>query len=431
MTQHRLVCLLVLAAAAAANAGTPINEGRWIGTWSAATEPAQPEGTRSIRNETLRLIIHVSAGGRRVRIRLSNRFGDRPLIVSSAHLARRASGPDIVPGSDRIIEFGGKTSIRLETGIEMTSDPVDLDVPPLSDLAVSLYFAEATAVTTAHALALQTSYRAVATGDFTAAVRFPAANPLSTWPFLNGADVWAAPNSAAIVAFGSSLTDGDGSTSDTNHRWPDRFAARLHASPRVEELGVLNAGLIGNRLLHDSPRAAGNPFGPMLGEAGLKRFDYDVLAQTGVKYVLIALGVNDILFPAFPFTPPDETVTSDALIAGYRLLVARGHLKGVRVIGTTIPPFEGAKFEGSGLNVELFSPEREKLRIAVNDWIRHGGAFDGVVDFDKAVRDPAHLARLLPAFAAEDHLHVNDAGNVATAKAIPLELFEPWTKGVQ
>jgi lysophospholipase L1-like esterase len=345
------------------------------------------------------------------------------LVLGNAHVARRATGADIVPGSDRSVGFGGKTSITLAAGAEAISDPVDLEVPALSDLAVSLYFADEAQVTTEHVLALQTSYRASDPGDVTAAVNFPAAEALSTWPFLTGVEVLASPRSAAIVAFGSSLTDGDGSSEDSNHRWPDRLAARLHESPRADELGVLNAGLIGNRLLHDSPHAAGSPFGPMLGEAGLERFDYDVLAQPGVEYVLVALGVNDILFPAFPFTPPDEVVTPAAMIKGYRQLIARAHRHGVRVIGTTIPPFEGARFEGAGLKVDFFTAEREKLRTAVNEWIRHGGAFDGVVDFDRAVRDPAHPARLLPAFAAEDHLHVNDAGNEATASAIPLDLF--------
>jgi lysophospholipase L1-like esterase len=412
MTKQLLV-LMVLAAS---------SPDHWIGTWSAATEPAQPDSAQTFRNQTVRLIVHVSAGGKHVRVRLSNRFGDAPLVIGSAHVARRAAGADTIPGSDRKLAFGGTASVTIPAGSETTSDPMDLKIPARSDLAISLYFAKEAKATTSHALALQTSY--LSAGDATAAVKFRATETLSTWPFLTGVDVVASARSAAIVAFGSSLTDGDGSTEDANHRWPDLLAARLHACRRARNFGVLNAGLIGNRLLHDSPRAAGNPFGPMLGEAGLKRFEYDVLAQAGVEYVLVALGVNDILFPAFPFTPPDEAVTSDALIAGYRQLIARAHEKGVRVIGTTIPPFEGAKFEGAGLNVELFTPDRERLRAAVNQWIRQGGAFDGIADFDQAVRDPAHPTRLLPAYAAEDHLHVNDAGNEATAKALGLsELF--------
>jgi len=186
---------------------------------------------------------------------------------------------------------------------------------------------------------------------------------------------------------------------------------------------VLNEGIIGNRLLNDSPRSEQSPFGPLLGESGLKRFDRDVLAQPGVKYVLIALGVNDILFPSFPFTPAEERVSSDDIIAGYRQLIARAHAKGVRAIGTTIPPFEGGSFEGFELSLQLYTPAREQTRAAVNAWIRHGGAFDGVADFDQAVRDPDRPTRLLPAYAAKDHLHVKDAGNAAQADAIPLEVL--------
>jgi lysophospholipase L1-like esterase len=303
---------------------------------------------------------------------------------------------------------------------EITSDAADLDVAALSDLAVSLYLPHRTAASTSHALALQTSYVSTA-GDHTAAATLPVRETLSAWPFLAGVDVVAPRDGASIVAFGSSHTDGDGSTADANHRWPDLLAARLRKNGRA--LGVLNEGVIGNRLLSDSPRSPASPFGRLLGDAGLRRFERDVLAQSGVKYVVTGLGVNDILFPAFPFTPPTETVTAQDLIAGYRELIARAHAKGIRVIGTTIPPFEGATFDGFDLKLELFTPERERTRVALNEWIRTGGAFDGVVDFDAVLRDPARPTRLSPAYAVEDGLHVNDAGNAAQAEAIPLELF--------
>jgi lysophospholipase L1-like esterase len=250
------------------------------------------------------------------------------------------------------------------------------------------------------------------------------AKTIVSWPFLVGVDVAASSHGAAIVAFGSSTTDGDGSTKDANRRWPDVLAERLQKSAdRAGELGVLNEGIIGNRLLNDSPRQANNPFGPVLGQSGLARFERDVLAQSGVKYVLVCLGVNDILFPAFAFTPPNESVSAGDIIAGYRQLIARAGKKGIRVIGTTIPPFEGATFSGAGLNLTLDTPERERARVAVNDWIRHSGAFDGVVDFDEVLRDPTRPTRLRPAYAVADHLHVNDAGNVAQGNAIPLALF--------
>ena len=252
------------------------------------------------------------------------------------------------------------------------------------------------------------------------AATLPVHAELSAWPFLAGVDV-AVPGGASIVAFGSSHTDGDGSTANANHRWPDLLAVRLWKAGRP--LGVLNEGIIGNRLLNDSPRSPASPFGALLGDAGLRRFERDVLAQPGVEYVVMGLGVNDILFPAFPFTPRTETVTTRDLIAGYRALISRAHAKGVRVIGTTIPPFEGATFEGFDMKLDLYTPERERTRVALNDWIRRGGAFDAVVDFDAVLRDPARPTRLSPAYAVEDGLHVNDAGNAAQADAIPLELF--------
>jgi lysophospholipase L1-like esterase len=177
-------------------------------------------------------------------------------------------------------------------------------------------------------------------------------------------------------------------------------------------------------LLYDSPQEASSPFGPLLGQAGLTRFERDVLEQPGVKYVLVCLGVNDILFPAYPFTPASEIVKPENIVTGYRQLIARAHKKGIRVIGTTIPPFEGSTFVAFGLNLTLYTPEREKTRQAVNEWIRHSGQFDAAVDFDEAVRDPARPAQLLPAYAAADRLHVKDDGNVAQGNAIPLTLFQ-------
>ncbi len=391
----------------------------WIGTWATAAQANSPDHADRFRNQSTRLIVHVSAGGHRLRVRLSNTFGEKSLRIAGVHLARRSKGAEILPATDRALRFDGSLSATIAAGEQVFSDPVDLEVPPLSDLAVTLFFTGEVVATTSHALALQTSY--VAAGDETAAVIFPVVSTLSTWPFLTGVDVMASSKGAAIVAFGSSLTDGDGSTEDANQRYPDLLAVRLQKV--APQIGVLNEGVIGNRLLNDSPRNSRNPFGPLLGEAGLKRFDRDVLGQSGVKYVLIALGVNDIGFPAFPFTPPEERVSSDAIIAGYRQLIARAHAKGVLAIGTTIPPFEGATFKGHGMMLELYTPEREQERAAVNEWIRHGGAFDGVIDFDQAVRDPDRPTRLRPAFAADDRLHVKDAGNAAQADAIALELF--------
>jgi lysophospholipase L1-like esterase len=403
---------------------------RWIGTWSAAAQPTRPADAQTFRNQSIRLIVHTSTGGKKLRIRLSNVYGDQPVVLGAAHVARRAAGADIDPLSDRAVTFRGQGSTTIAPRSNAESDPIDLDVAPRADLAISVFFAQTAVATTAHILALQTNYvSAVDAGDVTGAARFPVAKTTGQWPFLTGVDVESSsPNAATIVAFGSSTTDGDGSTKDANRRWPDVLAERLQSDGsggkgNGEQFGVLNEGIIGNRLLHDSPGTPDNPFGPVLGEAGVTRFDRDVLDQPRVRFVFMCLGVNDILFPAFPFTPRAEAVTAENIIAGYRQLIARAHAKGVRMIGTTIPPFEGATFDSAGLHLKLYTSEREAERAAVNKWIKDGREFDGVADFDAAVRDPERPTRLLPAFAAEDHLHVNDAGNVAQAGAVPLSLF--------
>jgi lysophospholipase L1-like esterase len=398
----------------------------WIGTWATAAQPAQAANAQTFRNQTLRLVVHISTGGKKLRIRLSNTFGDQPLVIGSAHIARRTAAADIDPASDRILLFRGQSSTTVPARSTAVSDPVDLEVPALSDLAISLCFPGTAVATTSHSLAKQTNYVSAETGDVTAEAKFPVSKTIFTWPFLTGVDVAASSRGAAIVAFGSSTTDGDGSTRDANRRWPDVLAERLQkSSGGTAELGVLNEGIIGNRLLYGSPQQAGSPFGPLLGQAGLMRFERDVLELPGVKYVLICLGVNDILFPAYPFTPLTEVVTPEDIVAGYRQLIARAHKKDIRIIGTTMPPFEGATFVAFGLNLTLYTPEREKTRQAVNKWILHSGQFDGVVDFDAATRDPARPTQLLPAYAAGDHLHVKDDGNVAQANAIPLTLFRP------
>jgi lysophospholipase L1-like esterase len=345
------------------------------------------------------------------------------LLIGAAHVARRASAADIDPASDKTLTFQGHSSTTIPAGEMAVSDPVDLDVPALSDLAVSLFLPQPTEAKTSHALAKQTSYASPETGDSTGAVKFPVAKPIDTWPFLTGVDVAASPRGATIVTFGSSLTDGDGTTADANRRWPDALAERLQKDPsRKAEVGVLNEGIIGNRLLYDSPKGADNPFGAALGQAGLARFERDVLAQAGVKYVVVGLGINDILFSAFAFTPPTEKVSAEEIIAGYRQLIARAHKKGVRVIGTTNPAFENSAFKG--LVDAFYTPKREATRQKVNDWILKSGEFDAVVDLDKVLRDPNRPTQLLPAYDSGDHLHPNDAGCVAEANAIPLSLFE-------
>ena len=405
----------------------------WVGTWAAAPQAAVKGPVQTFHNQTLRLIVHTSIGGRKVRVKISNAFGDQPLLIGAAHIARRFGEADIDPASDRALKFHGRSSTTIPPRSMSVSDPADLDVPALSNLAISLFFPETAAMTTWHVLAKQTNYVSAETGDATALEKFPVAKTIDSWPFLTGVDVASSARAATIVALGSSLTDGDGSTKDTNRRWPDVLAERLQKAAGEEaELGVLNEGIIGNRLLSDtqSPQQTGGPpplgpvyeqLGPALGQSGVARFDRDVLAQAGVKYVILALGVNDMLFPG-SFIPQSETVTAQDLIKGNRQLIARAHKKGIRVIGTTIPPFEHALFRDPFYD-RFYSPENEKIRQALNNWIRTSGEFDGVIDFEEAVRDPDHPTQILLAYDSGDHLHVNNAGNVAQANAILLSLF--------
>lgn len=411
-------------------AGESGSASQWIGTWATAPQGAIAGPTESLQNQTLRLIVHISAAGKKVRIKVSNTYGDQPLVIGAAHIARRTEAADIDPASDRTLKFSGKGSVTIAAGSMITSDPAELEVQPLSDLAISLFFPKAAALTTSHVLALQTNYVSAETGDSTSAAKFPVAKTITSWPFLTGVDVAGSPNGASIVALGSSTTDGDGSTDDANHRWPDVLAERLQkAGDGSAGLGVLNEGIIGNRLLADihSPRQTGGPFeavlqrlGSALGEAGVKRFDRDVLSQAGVRYVILVLGINDILFPG-AFTAASESVTAQSVVVGNRQLIERAHKKGIRAIGTTIPPFEDATFRGPVIH--FYTPEKESARQEVNKWIRASGEFDGVIDFDEVLRDPEHPARLLPKYDAGDHLHANDAGYIASGEAISLALF--------
>ena len=389
----------------------------WVGTWAAAPQPAFPGPRERYTGRTLRLVVHASIGGERWRIRLSNAYGKTPLRIAGAHLARRRQGADIDPGSDRPLTFGGRPGVVIAPGATVASDPVQLAVPPLSDLAVSLRARGTLVADTTHALAQQTSYVTRAPVDALAAARFPRAKEIGDWPFLTGVEVDAS-DASAIVAFGDSWIDGDGSTPDANARWTDALAARLQrAGGACARVAVLNEGLIGNRLLHGSPEhamAKAPDFGRALGESGLARFDRDVLQQAGATAVIIHLGTNDLGL-AGGVAPASELPSLEAFVAGYRELVERAHRAGLRAIGTTLTPVEGVTALPG-----YDTPDKEALRQRVNEWIRTSGTFDAVVDVDQVVRDPAHPARLLASLAAPDHLHPTDAGYAAVADAVPL-----------
>jgi lysophospholipase L1-like esterase len=391
-----------------AKAGSP----RWVATWGTAPAgPALAKDIQAYRDQTLRLIVHTSIGGKAVRVKLSNELGSVPLRIGSARVALRKSGAGTVPGTDRELRFGGLASVSVAPGAPVLSDPVDLDVPAMSDLAVSVYLPGEVQATTNHAWTPQTSYVS-GTGDFTKSAELPVERTITSWPFLTGVDV-DAPRAVAVVALGDSITEASNTVVDANHRWTDLLAERLRASDARKHLAVVNRGISGNRMLRDPGEQ------PLFGKSALARFDRDVLATAGVRYVVLLIGINDIGHPGTGAIPASETATPQEIIAGYRQLIERAHQKGIRVFASTLTPFEGTVFP------RWYTAEKDALRAAVNEWIRTGGEFDGIIDFDKALRDPAHPARLLPAYDKGDHLHPNDLGMEAMAKAIPLELFAP------
>jgi lysophospholipase L1-like esterase len=342
------------------------------------------------------MIAHTSIGGPRVRIELSNAFGSAPLVIGAAHIALRDKESAIVPASDHALLFGGRPSCWIPPGATEISDAVNLDVPASSDLAVSIYIPETGAADTMHAVGLHTTYVSKE-GDATAQVALADATLTQSYYWLTNVDVVAAPDAAAIVTFGDSITDGAVSTPNTDRSWPSFLARRLAASGGAN-IAVLNQGISGNRLLRDGA-----------GVNALARFDRDVLAQPGVKWLMIMEGINDI-----GLSSSSDPVGSDDLIAALKQLIERAHEHGIKVIGGTLTPYEGAAYaRESG----------EQIRMAVNQWIRSAGAFDAVVDFEAAVRDTEHPKQFRPGFNNGDHLHPNDAGYRAMADAIDLSIF--------
>ncbi|MEU5593000.1 SGNH/GDSL hydrolase family protein [Streptomyces sp. NPDC020298] len=378
--------------ASAAPSGHP-HKSPWTGTWEAAASGTVAQ----LPDQSVRNVIHTSLGGRAARIRISNRLGTAPLELGAVTVAVQETGspksPNAVPGSVRTVTFHGATAAAVPAGRDAVSDPVPLRVPADANLLVSLYTPHDSGPATYHRSGLQTSFLAPA-GDHTAdqdGASYTRAT--GSWYYLTGVDVLGAPAAGSVVALGDSITDGSGSTSSANHRWPDRLAARLRELPPRERLGVLNAGIAGNRVLLDGT-----------GPSVLSRLDADVLSRSGVRALVVMEGINDIK------GSPNQTDPA-AFEAAYREIVARAHARGIRVVGGTITPYGG----NSG-----WTTAREAVRQSVNDLIRHGGIFDAVVDFDAVVRDPAAPDRILPDYDSGDHLHFDDTGLRAMADAIDL-----------
>jgi lysophospholipase L1-like esterase/ribosomal protein L30E len=389
-------------------AGAQVQTNSWISSWTAS--PMAPRGVMpaSISNRTIRQIVHLSIGGNKVRVRLSNEFGAKAVLIGAASVAMAGGSSDIVSASLRPLTFGGAKSVIIQPGAPAVSDPVEFNVAPLSDVAVSLYLPAATELGTVHATGLQTAYVST-TGDFAASSEFPVVDRFVNRFFLTGVMVEPSAPVRAIVTFGDSITDGTASTVNANARWPDVLARRLKEAGAA--VAILNQGIAGNRVLSDGA-----------GVSALARFERDVLSQPGVSHVVVFVGINDIGFPGTAIEPSGIVRTADEIIAGYRQLIERAHLRAIKVIGSPLTPFENA-FSG-GANQGYFTPEKEAKRLAVNNWIRTGGAFDGLIDFDRVVADPAHPSAIAAAYDSGDHLHPNDAGYKAMGESIDLKLFQ-------
>lgn len=345
------------------------------------------------------MIVHTSIGGRRLRLQLTNPFGGTTVAVGSAHIALRDKESAIVPASDRAITVNGSKTFRIIPGATVITDPVDLEFAPMSDLAVSLFFPTATGPLASHALGLHTTYIS-GDGDFTAqaAIAEPAATTAAYY-WISSIDVIAPANAAAIVTLGDSITDGAQSTPNTDRMWPARLAARLQANKATSNIAVVNQGISGNRLLMDGS-----------GVAALARFDHDVLVTPGAKWLMILEGINDIGNQ----TRVNTGLTSDDLIFALKQMAERAHSQGLKVIGCTLTPYKGAGY---------YSEAGEVMREAENEFIRHSGIFDAVVDFDAAVRDPNDPKQFRADMHAGDHLHPSDAGYQVMADAIDLAIF--------
>jgi lysophospholipase L1-like esterase len=376
---------------------------KWVGTWVTAPAPAE---TGAFNNQTLRMTMRASLGGETVRVRISNAYGRRPLEIGGACIALRGAGAAIVEGSDRRLGFGGAATATIAAGAVLFSDPVTLDLAPLADLAVSLYLpGEITNdLQVTGRYARQTNYVSPP-GDFTGAQVMPIATLTSDWFFVCGVDVLAGADTGGVVALGDSLTDGNISTIDAFCRWPDQLARRLVARHRGRPMAVMNQGLGGNRILFD-----------IRGDSGLRRFDRDVVAQPGVTHVIVMLGTNDL---RNRWKKPEEEPTAAQMIAGLQQMAVRAHSAGVKILGGTLTPFGNETYMADAWN-----PQREEVRLAVNGWIRDGGAFDAVADFDKALRDPEIPTQMLSRYDCGDGLHPSDLGYNKMGDAIDLSLFE-------
>ncbi len=417
MAKIRLTCIalvFVVLGTRAIGAENAKADGHWVSAWSTAVHAPLPFPNLPpppvFEKQTIRMIVKPTIGGDRLRIRFSNAFGTSAVSLGTAHVALVQQGGSIVPETDRTLTFGGRPSVKMPPGAPVLSDPVDLRVAAFSEVAVSIYLPEKTPASSVHFWAQHETYIAEAGDSTTKADLTNAATRLS-WFWLADVEVWAPNETTAVVALGDSITDGVGGKQGEYVDWPDVLATRLASDKASSRLAVVNEGIGGNRILHDGA-----------GVNALARLDRDVLGQSGVSAMIVLEGINDIGWPHMkPRLPNGETlkdppfvhqwVRAEDLIAGFKQIIERAHQHGIRVFGATLTPYEGADY---------YSEEGEADRQTVNKWIRTSGAFDGVFDFDAAVRDPNHPSQFREGYHSGDHLHPSAAGYKAMAEAVDL-----------
>ena len=402
------VAILLLAHA---DAGAGKGEQVWIATWGTAQqipEPANELPAEDLRDATVRQIFHLSAGGSTLRVHLSNAFGSEALHFTAVHIARPVSpaSAEIDLSTDKSLSFDGAPGVTIPPGAEYVSDPIEFAVAPLANVAVSFHVDVAPAMQTGHPGSRATSY--VVHGDFVAAPNLNEPKRVDHWYQTSEIDVLAGKRAASVVVLGDSITDGHGATTNGNDRWTDVLAARLQSSEQTRDIGVVNEGIGGNHLLTDG-----------LGPNALARFDRDVLAAAGVRWLIVFEGVNDLggLERNGEVSQAQHSSRVQRVLAAYQQIIERAHAHGIRVIGATITPYVGSDYYHPG-------PLSEADRKAVNAWIRATGHFDAVIDFDGVVRDPQQPDRLLPAYDCGDHLHPSPAGYRAMGEAVPLNLLK-------
>lgn len=423
MTRSSLIalcCTLCLSTSALAQ-----QHGRWFATWGTAQPlavetlppwvqpppadklPPNPPPSpilpvpAQLDDATVRMIVRISAGGDRLRLQFANALGTPATTLGAVHVAHHLGNGRIEPASDRTVTFGGSPTVTLHPGALVVSDPVALPVTALSELAVSLHLPGNTDTRSRHDLGLNTTY--IADRDQTARAALEATQSNRSYLWLTGIETFAQGDGATIVAFGDSITDGFSTTPDTHRAWPALLSERLQRNPATARFAVVNAGISGNRVLRAGAAAS-----------ALTRFDRDVLARSGCSWIILLEGINDITFTALPGVPESERATAAGISEGLAQLIDRAHAAGIKVMGATLTPMGG---------LWLYNEQTEAMRQAVNTWIRGGGKFDAVVDFDAVTRDPTDPSRLKPEYDSGDHIHPNDAGNAAMAAAIEIARF--------